>query len=169
MNRMFAPRSLFWLIVWATALYGALSVSNLAGDWGHSVCGPWGCGPPTQALVGCHLAWLVILAPLALSVGPMGNISAGNRLRIGQALIYVGLLLLSGIVAYQTLAWWPNVSEWQQRFFWQRLGFVIVTTVDVPMLQILVAGVTLVLRARFPTPSTVQITYSPEAGEVRLQ
>ena len=166
---MFTSRNLFWLIAWATALYGALSVSNLSGDWDHSVCGPWGCGPPIQALVGCHLAWIVLLSPLALSVGPMRNIPAGNRLRIGKALICVSMLLLGGVVAYQTLAWWPNVSEWQQRFLWQRLGFVIVTTVDVPMLQILVAGVTVVWRARFPTPPPVQFAYSPEAGEVRLQ
>jgi hypothetical protein len=49
------------LSAWAAMLFAALSITNLPGNWGHSVCGVWGCGPPTQVLVGCHLAWFAVL------------------------------------------------------------------------------------------------------------
>ena len=57
----------FGMTLWSGLLFGSLSVANLPGDWGHGICGPWGCGPPMQALVACHFAWLVVLAPLPSS------------------------------------------------------------------------------------------------------
>ena len=50
-------------IAWALAAFGALSLANLPGEYGHSLCGPWGCLPPLQALAAMHLFWVVVLGP----------------------------------------------------------------------------------------------------------
>lgn len=166
---MFSQCRLIGVIIWAIALFGAVSIAKVPGDWGHSVCGPWGCGPPTQALVGCHLAWVILLAPLAISLGPMRSITSVDRLRIGEALICVGFLLLASVVVYQFVTWWPDVSDWQRKFIWQRLGFVIATNVELPMVQMILVGAILIGRTVLEELLPTHATNSPEVGEVRLQ
>ena len=65
-------RSLMWLSAWLTGwgltLAGTLSIASLPGDWGNSICGAWGCGPPLQALVACHASWVVVLIPAGMSI-----------------------------------------------------------------------------------------------------
>ncbi|MCA9061753.1 MAG: hypothetical protein KDA96_01760, partial [Planctomycetaceae bacterium] len=51
-----------WLL-WAMTFWGTLQLSDAPIFQEHSVCGVWGCGPPTNALLACHLGWLVFLAP----------------------------------------------------------------------------------------------------------
>lgn len=169
MNRVLSVYSLLWFVAWGLALYGALSLSSVSGDWGHSICGAWGCGPPLQALVGCHLAWVVAFLPLTLSWGVFRFIPDEFRPRIGRVLILLGALFLITLVGYQRMMWWPQVSAFQQEFFWQRCGFVIATSVDVPMVQIFLTGIILVWRWRFSNVPPIGNTYSPEVGAVRQQ
>ena len=35
-------RQLFWLLAWLIAAFGLLNLANLPGDFGESLCGPWG-------------------------------------------------------------------------------------------------------------------------------
>ncbi|MEM9353961.1 MAG: hypothetical protein AAGA92_13185 [Planctomycetota bacterium] len=42
------------LVAWGASLYGVLQMHYLHTGFGHSVCGPWGCGPSGEALVGYH-------------------------------------------------------------------------------------------------------------------
>jgi len=52
----------------------------------------------------------------------------------------IGLLT---IVVYQRLIWLPAASDFQRPYFWQRCGFVIATSIDLPLLQLLLAGIAL--------------------------
>ena len=146
------------LAVWAAALWGALRVTRLPGYWGHSICGLWGCGPPLQAIVGWHLAWVVVLAPLALGWGPLHSLPGYRLRRFGMALAIGGAALIVGVAIHERISWWPAVSPLQQSYYWQRVGFVIATNVDLPMLQLVVFGLIIDLRGRFveagPAPAS---------------
>lgn len=133
-------RTLLGLTIWAVCLAGALSVANLPWDLGHAICGPWGCGPPVQALVACHLAWFVALVPPAVLLVRWRRPSGTMLRRVGLLLVALAGAVLMAIVIYERLVWWPEASELQQAYFWQRYGFAIATAVDVPVVQVLVVG-----------------------------
>ena len=48
--------------VWGVSLLGVLQIQHLPLDAGHSVCGPWGCGPPLPPLIAYHGFWIVLLS-----------------------------------------------------------------------------------------------------------
>ncbi len=128
------------LTVWAASLFAALAIRDLPGDWGHAICGPWGCGPPLQALLACHMAWLIILAPPAALLARSTQISAHGLRRFGAFLCVLAALFVAAAVIYQGLTWWPSESQWQRGFFWRRCAFVLATTVDLPVAQLLLVG-----------------------------
>ncbi len=128
------------LVVWSDLLLASLSVAKLPGDWGHGICGAWGCGPPTQALAACHLAWLVVLTP---PVSFVMRRSRQTQVRAGLLLVLASVTLLLMVIVYQRIVWWPEASDWQRTFFWQRCGFCVATTVDVPMVQLFGMGLVL--------------------------
>ncbi len=122
------------LIIWGLTLTGTLSIANLPGDWGHSVCGAWGCGPPLQALVACHLSWLVVIIPIAMALRRFCSASLLRRMAAGALVLAVTGIL--GIILHEYLTWFAQASEWQRPFFWHRVGFVILTTVELPIIEI---------------------------------
>lgn len=117
-------------------------------DWGHSICGAWGCGPPLQALLACHLAWLVILAPPGAVLVRSARVPAHILQRFGTLLCVLAVVFVTTLLVHQRIAWWPAVSEWQRGYFWQRRGFVIATMVDFSMAQVLLRGMYLLLGRR---------------------
>jgi len=159
------PKTGLICVLWVAALYGSLSIATLPGDWGHSVCGVWGCGPPTQALVGCHLAWAVVLLPLSVIVSSTTCFATCSARKLGKLLCLTAVLLLVSVVLYQRATWWSLASDWQRGFFWHRCGFVVVTSVEIPMLQLFVAGMILVSRTRRPAPTPKADLFAPEATE----
>ena len=128
------------LTIWGVALLASLSNSKLRGAWGHGLCGPWGCGPPLQALVSCHLTWLVALAPAA---GYLIGRHRRIRRNIGLVLAVLSIGILLAGIAYQRFVWWPGTSQWQQTFFWQHCAFPLVTAVEFPIVQTLAIGLVL--------------------------
>lgn len=138
----------FGMIVWAASLLAALSIRDLPGDWGHSICGAWGCGPPLQALLACHFAWLVVLAPSAALLVRSARMPDQILRRLGVVLCVAATVFVTAVVIYQRVAWWPSANEWQREFFWHRCGFVLATTVDLPVAQVLLVGVYLTLGGR---------------------
>jgi hypothetical protein len=126
------------LVSWGTAIAVSLSITNLPGDWGHGVCGAWGCGPPLQPLIACHLTWFVVLAPMAwlLTQGPLRK----YQRVVGVLEVSVAGAAILGIVLHQWLRWLPAVSAWQRPYFLQRCAFVVVTAIDFPVLQLLLLG-----------------------------
>jgi hypothetical protein len=63
--------------------------------------------------------------------------------RIGAALVTLASVELVGVGVWQALTWWPAVDNSLHRFAGQRYLFVLATLVDVPVLETLLAGVTL--------------------------
>jgi hypothetical protein len=134
-------RLLAGIVAWGIALTATLSIARLPGDWGHGVCGPWGCGPPLQALAACHLSWLVVLLPLA---GVSQTWLSRRQQRVlGIVGIMSGFVGMIGIATHEYCTWWPAVNEWQRGFFWQRVGFVIATWVDLPLVELILVGLLL--------------------------
>jgi hypothetical protein len=123
-----------WLSVWGLVLTGTLSIANWPGDWGHSVCGAWGCGPPLQALVACHVAWLVVLIPTVIIARRF--VATKTLRRAAASVLFLTVTGLLAIVVNQSLTWLAQVSEWQRQFYWQRVGFVILTAVELPILEL---------------------------------
>lgn len=135
-----SPQRLLLLAAWACGLWGSLQVARIQGDWGHALCGPWGCGPPLQALVACHLAWLVLLTPAAWVLFRGWIASPRARWRVSGAAALVGLLMMLGVVVHERLVWLPKVEATTAGYFWQRCGFVMATSVDLPMVQLFLLG-----------------------------
>ena len=156
-------KTCFGFLLWGALLVGTLSIAQWPGNWGHGICGPWGCGPPMQALVSCHLAWLVFLTPPAVLLLRQGRFSPR---RLGLALILMAVVALLSVIAYQRATWWPDASEWQRPFFWQRCGFCIVTAIDFPIVQTLAIGALLLFGSlrRVPQASGGELIAVPHEG-----
>jgi hypothetical protein len=99
-----------------------------------------------QALLACHLSWLVVLLPLA---GVLRFWLPHRQQRVlGMIVLVAGCVGMGGLVAYELGSWWLAASEWQRRFFWQRVGFVIATQVDLPLIELTLTGMCILTGAR---------------------
>lgn len=127
------------LVVWMAALYGTLQIHFVPGNWGHGICGSWGCGPPTQALVACHGFWFVFVS------GPgtwsLRSWTGGTLRSVGIALTAVGAIALLVIGVQDMLTWLPTMGESIQRYSIQRYLFRVITLIDLPAVPLLVAGI----------------------------
>jgi hypothetical protein len=131
------------IVVWGVIFLATLSIGQVQADWGHGICGPWGCGPPLQALIACHLSWLVVLLPLAALIQTTERFTRF----VGSMLITFGLIGIVGIIAYELFTWWPSATELHRRYLWQRLGFSIVTLIDLPVIESIITGCFLYVQA----------------------
>lgn len=145
---LFLARTGLGLAAWAAAIAGCLSVRSWPGDWGHGLCGPWGCGPPLQALVACHSAWLMFLLPPAVVLSRLQRPGPTSLRKTGALLACVAIAVLGGIALRQRLDLWSAATQSQQEYFWQRCGFVVATTVDLPVVQMLITGMFLSITPR---------------------
>jgi hypothetical protein len=128
---------------WGAGLIGVLSLSRLPDRFfgSASVCGPWGCGAPPPALSACHGFWLVLLAPATVYAARRLTVQSLRRLSVG--LLTLAGAALVAIAVWQALTWWPNVDKSLHQYAVQRYLFVLATLTDVPVLETLIAGVTL--------------------------
>jgi len=129
------------LLAWAAALWGVLQIASLPGDWGHWICGPWGCGPPVQALVACHGFWTVLIAPVVGFSIYVGN--SRHRRWWGRLFFLSGMLGIAAIIVYQVGIWLPEATPYQRPYLVQRCLFILATTVDVPLVPMTLAGLAL--------------------------
>ena len=129
------------VVAWGISVWLVLQLQYLPSDSLHSICGPWGCGPPLPVLVACHGFWLVILGPpLALGCWLW---SPNRQLKVGIMLASLGLLTLIGFGVWEATHWLQQVSEFQKQYFLQRWMFVVGTLVDVPIVETALSGVAL--------------------------
>lgn len=135
------------LVLWGAALLATLSLAHITSTKLPSICGPWGCGPPTEALVAVHLSWLVVLLPPAMWIWRRPAIQS-----LGRWLWLVWLvppLVVGGVAAYEAWTWWPRVSDSLHVYFPKRVAFSLVATTDVPLLSILLLAMILPLACRW--------------------
>jgi hypothetical protein len=157
-------RTITWLLAscaWGICLWWSLLLQQLpASAFGeHSVCGPWGCGPPLPVLLACHAFWMVLLSPPAV-VAAIRLPSPRVRL-MGTVLVVLGLSGLVAVGVWEAATWLREASEWQRRYFVQRYLFSVVTFVDFPILEVLLIGAGLWLaesrrspRSAMPPPTS---------------
>lgn len=134
------------LVAWAAALIATLSIANVPGHWGHGICGPWGCGPPLQALVACHSAWIVLLLPPTLWM--RWRYSMGLCRQVGWLVLGIALAGIVGLGLCEALASLSHADTWRRPYLVQRIGFVLITLVDVPLTQFVAVGVALLVSSR---------------------
>jgi hypothetical protein len=121
---------------WGAALYGSTQLHQLDLPIGHGICGPWGCAAQPEALLGYHLFWLVLLAPLTTLVVRASPSALAVRFAWGVAA--AGLLGMVLLAAWAGAAW---ISDGEgAQYALQRGLFVIATTPDLPVMPLLLSG-----------------------------
>lgn len=133
---------LSWLALvplWAGALWGSLQIHRLDLHLGHGLCGPWGCGPPLEAAIGYHLFWLAILLPPTVGLGLF--LSRARNRKIGRILLFVATILTVGVVGYDVVS--HAIQSRTAGYVFRRGLLTLVTTIDVPMMQLMAAGAAL--------------------------
>ncbi len=131
--------------VWIAGLYGTLySERWLAGRFGdHSICGWWGCGPPTETLVVWHgFCLLAIVAPAAY----IGTVFPAGWLRVlGWTLIGASLSTLVAMAAYEYWSWQSGrfAVDLAPLTFLRRYMFVVTTAVNLPVVPVFCSGLML--------------------------
>ena|GEM_PF-4879667 len=139
-------RIMVGMIAWGLVAFSTLSIAQWRVDWGHGVCGPWGCGPPLQALLACHLTWFVVLLPLATLLRIA--LTMNQQRLLASLIVAIGFVVLVGVVVFELITWWPIATEMHRGYLLQRLGFVVVTHVDLPLTQFVVAGMIIGIPAK---------------------
>ena len=125
--------------LWAVALWGSLQVHRMDLHLGHGLCGPWGCGPPLEAAIGFHLFWITILLPATIG---LGLYLSNSRCRdIGRILFIAAAVMTVGIVGYDVVT--HAIQSGTIDYIFRRGLLTLVTTIDVPMLQLMAAGAAL--------------------------
>jgi hypothetical protein len=139
------------LSVWLAALYCFLSLHRVSDDWGHDICGPWGCGPPLQALIGWHGFCLVAATlPVAFAATHWPK----QHLRwTGVALAAAGLIGVLAIFAVQSVTAYQAVSQGQPAYLIQRWLFSLATFTSVPLVPMILAGGVLMIAGKKRTPA----------------
>ncbi len=127
------------LAAWCGAAFAALRLQDLPYDFGHGICGPWGCGPPLQALVACHGFWLVNLAAL-LWVSHRWLPVDWQR-RVANLCLLIAATGLLGVAAHQALHWWPHATQGSRPYVVQRFLFSVASLVDVPLVPLALFGI----------------------------
>ena len=129
---------LLLVAAWIGAVWGSLQIHRFDLNLQHGVCGPWGCGPPVEALIGYHGFWFLLFLPVAAGVG-LYLPSTVNR-KVGLSLLTFGLLTICLRVGLDVGSY---VSHSGTSHAVQRGFFTLVTTVDLPMIPTVLAGVLL--------------------------
>lgn len=152
-------RTVMLTATWGVALFGVLQLYRIPADAAHSICGPWGCGPPIQALAACHGFWLVLFSlPTGLICD---RIDPRTLRRIGLLLVLLGIAGLAGIAVWEAVHWWPRAGEFQRQYIVQRYLFVVATLIDIPVVEVSLAGLACYVTARRRTRQPAQTLDAP--------
>ncbi len=147
--------------LWALALYGGLQLNRL--DLGHSICGPWGCGPPTSALLAVHTGWLLAILPLAILLPQLKSNWPWKM--IGAILLASAAVTVVGVGFADHLGWRKLAGDRASEYAWQRFCFHIATLYWFPMVQVGLLGAAMTFRPRKPRPPTTQPPTVPVPAE----
>lgn len=143
MFRLLANRSL-WLCtlgtaIWGGAMYGVLQGRHISWSYDHAVCGKWGCGPTTQALLSYHGFWLVLLMPPTVLF--CRSTPPRQLRRIGRWVTLVGFLGALGIMIWARQDWINTTNPFDHKYAVHHAVFVLANLIDVPVVQVTLAGI----------------------------
>lgn len=124
------------LPVWAGLIYGTLQLHDKDLGLGHGICGPWGCGPPIEALIGFHGFSLLLVLPIALLLGLY--LSSDSRKKLGSVLLWGALAALLVYMIQDGVVFFRRAKSAEHLI--QRALFSVAIEVDLPMLQVAIAG-----------------------------
>ena len=127
------------IVAWGAAMLGVLSLRALPLESEHSICGPWGCGPPVPALLACHGFWAVNLG--ALLVIGHGRLPRPQFRLVSRWAVGIGIAGLIGVAVWEGVTWWPDASDHVRHYALQRYGFRLATQIDFPIVETSLAGV----------------------------
>jgi len=102
--------------------------------------------PPLQALVALHGLWALALLPVG--VWAVRKWPPLRQRVIGHALSAVGLVALAFLTGRELLTWYPAVLPTQQKYIGPRILYVLGTNTDLPVVQVILAGIALWIAAR---------------------
>lgn len=122
--------------VWIAAVWGSLQIHRMDLNLGHSICGAWGCGPPVEALIGYHGFWTLMVLPIAVGLGLY--LSAATSRKVGVAVVLFGLVAICIHVGWDAFTYANRVGS--AEYLIQRALFILVTSVDLPMIPTVLAG-----------------------------
>jgi len=122
--------------LWCLTLWGTLSLSGVRSRWSGLLCGPWGCTAPLEAVVACHLSWLVMFAPVVVLVDRVAQPRRMNQL--GTCLLLLGLVGAMVLAVQETLRGLPDKAP----YVWQRIALEVFGAIDYPVVPCLIGGVT---------------------------
>ena len=124
------------LIAWGAALYGSTQLHQADLAIGHGICGPWGCAAAPEALLGYHLLLLTLIVPTVVLVGQW--MSPEAQVRLGRWVTLIGGAGEVLLLAWAMGAWIADGKALEYAL--QRGLFVVATTPDLPVGQLLAAG-----------------------------
>ena len=165
-TKLLAPSHLGWFAVWVAALFGALQIHRVSGWSGHSICGPWGCGPPIEALLSYHGFWLVLLLPAGIVAGR--TLPPTEAARWGAALAIAAIVGIVTLAAVDAARWLSLAHDDAHRYLVQRCFFRLATFVDFPLVQLAVAGACCSWRARHRRRADVKADLLVGSGETAV-
>lgn len=125
-------------LTWGAAMAGVLQLRHLSGSWSHLICGPWGCGPPLEAVLTCHLVWFLLLMPAVLGIASYLDPAAVRT--CGGIATGLGIMGLIGVAIWVGVSWLPQVSALDHKYVLQKYAFTVACLVDVPIVQFTVCG-----------------------------
>lgn len=138
------------ITVWGLSIFGVLQVQHFAWLSAHSVCGPWGCGPPLQALIAYHGFWLALFSLPTAAACEFFRLTIVGR--IGWWLLGLGIagLLVVGVWdAVPTLPHWlPRSTFLAPQHYVPRYLLSLFTLIDVPIVPMILAGSYCLVSAR---------------------
>jgi hypothetical protein len=127
-----------WLAVWLVAAFGVLQIERIPGEYGHALCGVWGCYPPLQALLAMHLFWTVLLIPLLVWI--LCSWSPRGRWWAAMLFLTTGLVGIGMVLFQKTVVWALSVPPEFRQYLLQRFIFSLLTLSDWPLLQLTIVG-----------------------------
>ena len=128
------------LTAWGLLIAGILRAEPAAGALsgsGHSICGPWGCGPPLSSLIVWHTFIAAVVVPASVWAAFRYPAFAAAAYRPVVAVVFGACLLF---VVVNTALWWQTASEFGRQFLFQRMLFAVVAFTDAPVIPAAVAA-----------------------------
>ena len=126
------------VVVWGVAMWLVLQLQDVSYGQEHSICGPWGSGPPVSVLAACHGFWLVLLGPPVITA--CTRLNPQRVIKWGVLGLMIGIAAMCGIAIWEATHWLPESSALQRGYFVQRWLFAVAVHVDLPVYELTAFG-----------------------------